>query len=209
MAYYAGESPTQFSDVAAAARWLKEGLTGPRRFVVLRGEDLVKLNSAWRETTRENLPLLDARSSQILLAASSLNPGETNQNPVDQILLRTAPKPTHPLDVDLEGKLKVLGFDVVNGDGKVVDYVTTSKEYSLRFYYQVVAKVERDWEGFIHIDGQKRRYNGDHKLCGGKYPPMSWLPGDFVVDEHKFSLEPNFTPADYDVWLGYGPASRA
>ena len=203
VAYYAGESPTQFSDVSAAARWLKSDLGGAtRRFVVLRGEDLVKLNQSWREATHENLPLLDARSSQILLAASALLPGETNRNPVDQILLRTLPTPSHPLDVDLEGKLKMIGFDVVNGEGKVVDFVTTSKEYALRFYYQVNGKIERDWEGFIHIDGQKRRYNGDHKLCGGKYPPTSWLPGDVVVDEHKFSLEPNFTPADYDVWFG-------
>ncbi len=202
VAYYAGESPTQFSDVTTASRWLQEGLTGPRRFVVLRGEDLVKLNSSWRAATHENLLLLDARSSQIMLATSALRSGEVSQNPIDPILLSAPPSPTHPLDVDLEGKLKVLGFDVVNSDGKLVDSVTTSKDYALRFYYQVLAKVERDWEGFIHIDGQKRRYNGDHKLCQGKYPPTAWLPGDIVVDEHTFSLEPNFSPADYDVWFG-------
>ena len=203
VAYYAGESPTQFGDVGAAARWLEEGTEGaPRRFLVLRGEDLVRLNQAWRERTGQNVALLDARSSQILLATSALTGNEKSQSPLDAILLKAPPTPSHPLDVDLEGKLKVLGFDVVNGEGKLVDYVTTSKEYSLRFYYQVTAKVERDWEGFIHIDGQKRRYNGDHKLCNGKYPTTAWLPGDIVVDEHKFTLEPNFTPSDYDVFFG-------
>lgn len=202
VAYYAGESPTQFGDVAAASRWLQEGVTGGRRFLVLRGEDLVRLNQSWREAMHQNVPLLDARSSQILLATSALAPGEKSQSPLDDILLAEPPTPSHPLDVDLEGKLRVLGFDVTNGDGKVVDYVTTSKEYVLRFYYQVNAKVERDWEGFIHIDGQRRRYNGDHKLCGGKYPTTAWLPGDIVVDAHKFTLEPNFTPSDYDIYFG-------
>lgn len=201
VAYYAGESPTQFADVSAAVTWL-HGAEGGRRFLVLRGEDLVRTNQAWRAEHQQNLPLLDARSSQILLATSTLAAGEQNQNPLESIILPTVPSPSHPLDVELEGKLKVVGFDVLSADGRVVDYVTTSKEYTMRFYYVVNAKVGRDWEGFVHIDGQRKRYNGDHKLCGGKYPPSAWLPGDVIVDELKITLEPNFTAGDYEVFFG-------
>ena len=29
-----------------------------------------------------------------------------------------------------------------------------------------------------------------------------WQPGDIVVDDHEFQLEPNFTPGDYTVYFG-------
>ena len=51
----------------------------------MKAEELPKLNQLWREHSpepRTNLPVLDARSSQILLAASSLEPGEKNENPL-------------------------------------------------------------------------------------------------------------------------------
>jgi hypothetical protein len=60
-----------------------------------------------------------------------------------------------------------------------------------------------DWEAFIHIDGYHRRHNGDHKPCGGKYPMTLWLPGDLIVDDYEFSLEPNFTPGDYTIYFGF------
>jgi hypothetical protein len=30
-----------------------------------------------------------------------------------------------------------------------------------------------------------------------------WQPGDIVVDDHEFQLEPNFTPGDYTLYFGF------
>ncbi len=55
----------------------------------------------------------------------------------------------------------------------------------------------------MHIDGFQRRFNGDHAVVDGKYPMNLWQPGDVVVDDLNFQLEPNFTPGDYTVYFGF------
>ena len=52
---------------------------GKRRFLAIRAEELAKLNQLYRaRNPGQNLPILDARSSQILLVASSLEGDEKN-----------------------------------------------------------------------------------------------------------------------------------
>ena len=36
----------------------------------------------------------------------------------------------------------------------------------------------------------------------GKYPMALWLPGDLLIDDHEFKLEPNFTPGTYTIYFG-------
>ena len=62
--------------------------------------------------------------------------------------------------------------------------------------------MQTEWEMFIHIDGFHRRHNGDHKVCEGKYPMSLWLPGDVVMDDHEFTLEPNFSPGRTRSFFG-------
>jgi hypothetical protein len=203
-AYYAGGQPTTLRDPQAASEWLLGSGPGQRRFLAVRSEDLARLNRAYREKAgaRRTLPVLDARASQIVLAASSLSPGETNENPLSRMLLDSAPRPQRPLSVNLEEKLEVLGVDLMDAQGKLVDSVVPGKPHRLRTYFKVLAPLGTEWDMFIHIDGFKKRHNGDHKVTGGKYPMTLWLPEDVVVDEHEFKLEPNFTPGQYTIWLG-------
>jgi 4-amino-4-deoxy-L-arabinose transferase-like glycosyltransferase len=203
-AYYAGGQPQALTDATSAYQWLAAG-GGQRRCLAMKAEELPKLNQLWREHaegTRTNLPVVDARSSQILLAASSLEPGEKNVNPLGSILLQEPPQPQRRLDVNMEDKLEVIGFDLDDDRSKAVDVVSPGRSYHFKTYYRVLAPVTTEWEGFIHIDGYHRRHNGDHKPLEGKYPMSLWLPGDFVVDDHEFKLEPNFTPGTYTIYFG-------
>jgi 4-amino-4-deoxy-L-arabinose transferase-like glycosyltransferase len=202
-AYYAGGQPMILRDPQSAYNWLIGGDSDGRRFIALKAEDLPKLNSLYREHAdpRINLPILDARSSQILLAASKLYPGEKNQNPLEKILPEEA-KPEHKLDVDLDGKLQCLGYDLVDDSGHLVNAVVPGRSYRMKTYYKVLDKVTTEWEAFIHIDGYHRRHNGDHKPTDGKYPFSLWLPGDLIVDDYEFKLEPNFGQGNYTVYFG-------
>jgi hypothetical protein len=176
-----------------------------RRFLAIKSEELPKLNQIFREKMpepRENLPVLDARSSQILLVASSLLPGDKNENPLEKVILSSLPKPHRKLDVNMEDKLQVLGIDIVDLQGKAVEQVAPGRKYHMRTYYRVLGAVTTEWEAFIHIDGYRRRHNGDHKPMGGKYPMNLWLVGDLLVDEYEFGLEPNFTPGAYTIYFG-------
>jgi len=203
-AYYAGGQPQTLTDPTGAYQWLMAG-SGQRRCLALKAEELPKINQLWRQHSAEprtNLPIVDARSSQILLAASSLEPGAKNDNPLGALVLAAPPLPWRTLDVNLEDKLQVLGIDVVDDGGHRVDSVSAGRTYFLKTYYRVLAPLTTEWEAFIHIDGFHRRHNGDHKPMNGKYPMSLWLPGDVLVDDHEFKLEPNFTPGTYDIYFG-------
>jgi 4-amino-4-deoxy-L-arabinose transferase-like glycosyltransferase len=208
-AYYAGGQPQTLGDPTSAYQWLVSGggagEDGVRRCLALKADDLPKLNQLWRERSvepRTNLPILDARSSQILLAASSLGPEEKNENPLSSMVLTAPPRPQRKIGANMEDKLEVLGIDLNDERGRMVDGVNPGRTYHLKTYYRVLAPVTSEWEAFIHIDGYHRRHNGDHKPMNGKYPMSLWLPGDLVVDDHEFKLEPNFTPGTYTIYFG-------
>ncbi|HVH46259.1 MAG TPA: hypothetical protein VM925_28155, partial [Labilithrix sp.] len=202
-AYYAGGQPLILKDTQSAYDWLMGG-DGGRRFLAVRAEELSRLNRTYRERTgtHQNLPVLDARSSQIVLVASSLADGEKNQNPLSRIVLATEPKPQRKLEAVLEDKLQVLGYDITDGAGKLVEHVAPGKKYHMRTYFKVLAPVSTEWDMFIHVDGFHRRHNGDHKVCETKYPMSLWLKDDVIMDDHEFSLEPNFSPGPYNLWFG-------
>jgi len=203
-AYYAGGQPVQLHDTQGAYQWLMGGEPGTRRYMAMKSEELPKLNMMYREHAepRINLPVLDARSSQILLVASKLEPGETDESPLDKIVLESEPHPQHKLDVNMDDKLQVLGYDTVDENGHAVPFIAPGRAYRMRTYYRVLDKVTTEWEAFIHIDGYRRRHNGDHKPMDGKYPFALWLPGDLIVDDYEFKLEPNFSPGNYTVYFG-------
>jgi 4-amino-4-deoxy-L-arabinose transferase-like glycosyltransferase len=203
-AYYAGGQPQTVNDPASAYQWLAAGGT-QRRCLAMKAEELPKLNQLWRERAgggRANLPVVDARSSQILLAASSLEPGEKNENPLASILLEAPPAPQHKIGANMDGKLEVIGYDLTDERGRFVDAVSPGRAYHFKTYYRVMEPVTTEWEGFIHIDGYHRRHNGDHKPMEGKYPMSLWLSGDVLLDDHEFKLEPNFTPGTYTIYFG-------
>ncbi len=203
-AYYAGGQPLILKDAPSAYEWLMAGEPSSRRFLAVRAEELPRLNRLYRERLQngQNLPVLDARSSQIILVASSIRDSEKNENPLGKIVLSDAPKPQHPLTANLEDKLEVLGYDIADTTGKLVDHIAPGKKYHMRTYFKVLGGVQSEWEMFIHIDGFKRRHNGDHKVCEGKYPMSLWLPGDVIMDDHEFTLEPNFSPGPYTLFFG-------
>jgi hypothetical protein len=201
--YYSGSEVKMLGDVQSAFSWLTS--SPQRRWLALRNEDLAKLNSLFRgrpANVKENLPVLDARSSQILLVSNVLAAGEVNQNPFENMVSTREPAIGNRVEANLQDQLLSLGWDVRDSDGEKVAYVVPGRKYRFRLYYKVLAPVSGEWETFIHIDGFKRRYNGDHKTLDGKYPFNLWQPGDYIVDDHEFKLEPNFTTGSYNVLYG-------
>ena len=176
---------------------------GPRRWLALRRKDLAELNAMWRGTLGSNLPVLDARSSQILLASNQLGTGK-NHNPLGKYLLDAKPNPIqHPVNARFDDKLEVLGWEVRDESGRLVDAVIASAPYRMRLFYRVLKPITRNYRAFIHIDGAQRRHNGDHEVLEKAYPMTLWRPGDIVADPYKLVLEPNFTPDRYVVFFGF------
>ena len=206
--YAAGRAVTALATVERASQWLVE--PGPRRWLVLKADALAGLNSRFRAGAAKpvNLPILDGRSSEILLASNRLLPGETSQNPLDRYLLAGEPKPGHLLDANLGDELDVLGWDVTDLDGQPVHAVVPGRRYEFVIYYRVVGRIAGTWETFVHIDGFQRRFNADHPTLDGHYPFSLWNVGDLIADRHEFALEPNFTRGAYHVYFGLYSGSR-
>lgn len=206
--YYAGRNVPTFENPNLAFNWLSEATD--RRWLVVRASDLPQLNSLYRglPTAPGNVPVLDARSSEILLVSNQLGAGEQNENPFADMVLDRAPNPAMRMDANLGGQLDVVGWEVTDDKGRLVDSVVPQKPYRFRIYYRVTASISGNWETFIHIDGFQRRFNGDHQTLENKYPFHLWRVGDHIVDVYPFSLEPNFTPGDYEVYFGLFIGSR-
>lgn len=201
-AYYSGGNVKIFTDVQSAYNWLTE--SNERRWLGVRNDDLGKLNSLYRAGAggKASLPVLDARSGQILLVSNKLLTNEGSQNPYGNVVFDKEPTIGHRVEANLQDMLLSLGWDIVDTSGERVPYIVPARKYRFRLYYKVLAPLKAEWETFVHIEGQNRRFNADHKTVQGKYPLSLWQPGDYIVDEHEFSLEPNFTPGAYAVRYG-------
>lgn len=175
-----------------------------RRWLVFGSKELGTLNQLYRQrvTPARNLPVLDALSSEVLLASNQLLPGEVNANPLSTWITNQRPAPQHPLDVDLNGQLRCIGWALTERDGTPVREASTGEPYDFRIYYEVLAPVTGAWKTFIHIDMGRRRFNGDHDTLEGKYPFRLWTKGDFVMDVHPVEFEPHFAGSTYQVYFG-------
>lgn len=202
--YYATREVHTPASARDGLNWLLEpGET--RRFLVLAARDLGQLNQLYRQRVQppDNLPIIDATSSEVLLASNRLAPGEVNENPLARWISVEAPQPERPLEnVQLNGQLKCLGWGVTDRDGRAVEAVRTGVPYEFKIYWEVLAPISGTWQTFIHIDGHRRRHNGDHDTLQGKYPFRFWQKGDFITDVHTFELEPHFAGATYQVYFG-------
>jgi hypothetical protein len=200
--YYAGGEVRTFTGATEGFAWLTEQ-DERRRWLVVRARDVAQMNSLFRgRPPARNLPVLDARSSEILLVSNRIQPGEKNENPFAKWILDERPSPQRRLDVDFNGQLHAIGWEVTTPAGEPVRWVRAGTPYVFRFYYEVKRNISGEWQTFIHVDGYQRRYNGDHDTLEGKYSFNLWRPGDYVVDIHPFELEPNFTAGTYTVFLG-------
>ena len=198
-------SPTVLNDPQSAYTWLTQG-DAPRKFLALRMQHLAELNKLFREKAepRMNLPILDGRSQEVLLASNQLG-DHGNENPFDKMVLPASPTmttdcdknicaPAHPVTCNIDSKLECVGWDMLDDKGKSLSDVTSGEHVRLRMIYRVTAKMSGGWQIFIHVEQPgtaTARKTSDHAPLGGKYPMDDWLPGDVIIDDSDFNLEPN------------------
>lgn len=208
--FHASGQVREFSSATAALGWFTSA--EERRFLLFRSEDLAVINGGFRarRSPPQNLPIpiRDSASSEVLLAVNLLEPDEKNHNPLEASVLNARPNPSRKLNVDLGGKLDVLGWEIDDSHGKRVESVVPGVEYEFVIYFHVKAQILGSWDTFIHVDGLKRRFNGDHPTLGGAYPLALWRPGDHLADRHRFRLDPHFAPGTYQVYFGLYNGSR-
>lgn len=198
--FFAGSPAEVFESTKPALDWLLDD--SQRRWLVVKGDDLANINSRYRKERHQNVPVLDARSTRALLLSNRLGAGEVNKNPLAHWLPEERPQLAHPLDVVLGDKLRVLGWEVRKKNGEPASVLDRGEHYRFVIGYEVLSRVSGNWKTFIHIDGEGKRFNGDHETLEGEYPYRYWNDGDFILDTYDLVLDSSYNPGMYRVYFG-------
>ena len=208
--YYSSQRPEVLLDAEEAADWLLKGTPTMNRWLIVKGDQFPRVNAAFRDQCHcfRNVPVIDARSSEMFLVSNRRATEIPSDNPLDAIVLEHEPKPQQKISGDFGGQVAAIGWEIVSEAGRAVAELRVGRRYKLRLYYRVLARPTLDWETFVHIDGSGRRFNGDHETTQGKYPTTSWRPGDFIVDEETIVLDPSFSGGNYELFFGFFKGAR-
>jgi 4-amino-4-deoxy-L-arabinose transferase-like glycosyltransferase len=223
-------SPEKSAYVLDDAKAAAHGATAEARarwYELLPSENFSELNHAFREISGgRHIPVLDGRSSRVLLAASWLDEGEDNQNRYAAHTMTRAefdalddPK-VHRGWANFQDTIRVLGYRLEE------DVISRGKGYKLSVYYEAIGDIRTSYKIFMHIDrqGTSNRIHGDHwplnlpgagtegeeegKICVGCYRTDHWMRGDVVVDVYEGEVPVGTPSGPQDIWVGfYTPGS--
>jgi hypothetical protein len=183
--------------------------------VVIPRKRLAAINYDIRKRFGQDLPVLDASSSRLLLASNKLEDGEEQKNFISNSIVQNPEEfdPEIPLKFALNGKIVPASFDGKldfigwNADHKPADGSFPTYNWGdkakLTFYFQVKQRVSGQQKIFMHVDRPGSRIHGDHEPIQGDFPTNYWLPGDIVKDEYELNIDSYSTPGVYTIWLGF------
>jgi hypothetical protein len=134
------------------------------------------------------------------MLSNRLGPGERDVNPLRLYVSDRAPTPSHPLSINFDNKVELIGWDAPAAIG-------SRQEFKLKLYFKVNAPLPGSYKIFVHIDGAGTRINGDHVPLDGKFPTNYWVVGSYITDEHTIKPGDNNTGAapnsgPYQVYMG-------
>ena len=186
-----------------------------RTFFLVPTRQFSEINSAWRDQTRERgLPVLDDRSSRIVLTTSRLAPGEEDRNWLAKATLTesefAALDDVERKVVNFDNSIELVGFSITP------KALTRGTKPVLKTYYRVLRKIPKSYRVFLHVDkiGSSTRIHGDHWIlnlvpesedqddCIGCYATNHWKKGDVIVDTYTLDVPIGSPAGDYDVWMG-------
>lgn len=202
-----GEALVELPSATAAGTWLAvPPADGARRWLAMLPATLPEVNAAYRASRGANVPLLVGGDEATFLATSALHRGETSVNPLERTVPALPPPGLTPFDAEIGDELTVLGYRLVDANGKVVTSAVRHRGAGRETHLQVVLRVEKTpAEGictFVHADRNPSRFAAEHREL--PYPVRWWTPGEIVVDDFPLSLPADFSAGHYPLFWGVG-----
>ena len=114
-------------------------------------------------------------------------------------------QPQHKLDVNLENRVRLIGFDTPDEQPK------PGQEWPLTLYWQVEGDLNRDYTVFVHVLDETGTLltQGDGPPLDGRYPTSDWMPGEILNDTHSLTIPAGAAPGRYQVFVGlYEPSTE-
>lgn len=211
------------SDVESISKndaFVKEFDSDSRYFVIIPRDKLAAVNYDIRGRFKRNLPVLDAKSSKLLLVSNQLKDGEEQQNYIADAIIEDPKTFTPPIPLRFADKgkirhptfdnsLEMIGWDIDGkpGDGSFPVFARGDSA-KLTFYFRAKRRVPSSQKIFMHVDRSGSRLHGDHDPVNGEFPTNFWLPGDIIKDEYSLSIDSYASPGVYTIWLGFYNGSK-
>ena len=127
--------------------------------------------------------------------------GVTGGEPDEEYRTFSDPAPQHPLGVDFDGQIRLLGYDLdCKGQPATCD---------LQLYWQALSALDTSYTAFAQMLGPdgKIRAQADGVPRNGGYPTVWWLPGEIVTDTFVLDL-PGDAPVEvYRLIVGWYDAA--
>jgi hypothetical protein len=111
-----------------------------------------------------------------------------------------------PVDAQLEGGIRLLGYALRDGEGHAVDRpgVEPGGEVRLTLYWRAESRLEEDFIVFAHLLDETGRLRGqqDSQPRQGTFPTRAWAAGDWVIDVYRIPLAADAPPGLYALEVG-------
>ncbi|MBI1882168.1 MAG: glycosyltransferase family 39 protein [Chloroflexi bacterium] len=133
-------------------------------------------------------------------------PGDYRLQPEDAVVLRVAPNGrnfqppamTHPLEVNFENKIKLLGYDLPTRR------VQPGEGLPLTLYWQGLNWMGEEFVIFERLlDNQGMAWGGYDRLAQENYSTLLWAPGEIVTDSFAVPVAAEAPPGIYTLNLGW------
>jgi 4-amino-4-deoxy-L-arabinose transferase-like glycosyltransferase len=117
-----------------------------------------------------------------------------------------------PLDVRLEGGIRLLGYALRDDEGGAVGQLQVRRggEVRLTLYWLPEARLEHEYVVFAHLLDGTRRLRGqqDNQPRQGTYPTRAWVPGQPVIDAYRVPVAVDTPSGEALLEVGmYDPAN--
>jgi hypothetical protein len=103
----------------------------------------------------------------------------------------------HPVEANLAGQVKLLGYNIESG-------FRPGDGIHLTLFWKALRKMEKDYTVFAHLVDEGGNIWGqkDNPPVDGFYPTTQWEEGEIVRDQYDLIISPEARPGDY--WLEVG-----
>jgi hypothetical protein len=201
---------------ASGASWQYAAQEAVSRYVVLPKEAFSELNYAFRQAhDGAFIPVADATSSRLVLAASRLPASQPDQNWLRKAVITEdelrADKSIRRMFANFDNSIHLVGWKLAEPS------TARSQKYKMTLYWKVVKPTTTSWKLFMHphplnLDrwplSNPDPSEDDNKPCGGCFQTGHWRQGDIIADYFEQEVPLGTPSGPNEVILGwYNPSS--
>ena len=111
--------------------------------------------------------------------------------------------PTHPLDVWVDSRVHILGYDLIPPSNQSLEgEIQAGKHLVLVLYQSTPEPLESIWMPYARLGPVEARWTTDSRLL-----TPQWQPGEVVAERYELPVPFDLPPGEYPLNLGYADLS--